>query len=249
MSTRRAYRAATRGQKGLAKVVTLCHDREVMPLKATVRREIHVASSDKALADELGGRILNGELRPDDPLREQQLVDEYGVGRYTVRAALQRLAHDGLVRLEAHRGATVSKFTADDIREIYWLRGTIEEGAGRALAERAIRPEAAERELRRFESLSDDSSWRSAVEIDIAFHQALVSAVGSDRLDLVFRSLSREMRFCIMQLEPFYSTPSVLANEHRQLLESIASGNGETAAVAIRDHMSRASDDATTVLG
>ncbi len=209
-------------------------------------RRLQIPSSDRALADDLVARILNGEVKPGDPLREQQLADEYSVGRYTVRAALQRLAHDGLVKLEPHRGATVSKFTAGDIREIYWVRGMIEEGAAYALAERGIRPLAAERELARFESLPDDAPWRSVVDIDLAFHQALVSALASGRLDRVFRSLAREMRFCIMQLRPFYPTPAVLAHEHRQLVEAIATGVGETAAAAVRRHLDEAADDITT---
>ena len=211
-----------------------------------VRRQLHLASSDRALADDLVVRILNGDLAPGEPLREQQLVDEYGVGRYTVRAALQRLAHDGLIRIEPHRGATISKFTLDDIREIYWLRSMIEEGAACTLAERGLRPMAAERELARFESLPDNSSWRSVVEIDLALHRALVSAVGSSRLEHVFRSLSREMSFCIMQLRPFYPTPSVLAQEHSRLLEAIASGNGEKAAAAVKKHLAQAADDIAT---
>lgn len=211
-----------------------------------VRRQLHLASSDRALADDLVVRILNGDVTPGEPLREQQLADEYGVGRYTVRAALQRLAHDGLIRIEPHRGATVSKFTPDDIREIYWLRSMLEEGVACALAERGIRPVAAERELARFEALPDEASWRSVVEIDLALHRALVSAVGSARLDRLFRSLSREMSFCIMQLRPFYPTPSVLAKEHRLLLEVIATGDGDAAGAAVREHLTQAAEDITT---
>lgn len=213
---------------------------------ATRPRRLQIASSDRALADDLVARILNSEVKPGEALREQQLSDEYSVGRYTVRAALQRLAHDGLVKLEPHRGATVSRFTADDIREIYWVRGIIEEGAAYTLAERGIRPLAAERELGRFESLADDAPWRSVVDIDLAFHQALVSALASSRLDRMFRSLSREMRFCIMQLRPFYPTPSVLALEDRELVEAIASGSGEIAGAAVRKHLKEAADDITT---
>jgi DNA-binding GntR family transcriptional regulator len=206
------------------------------------RRQLQIASSDRALADDLQARILNGEITPGEPLREQMLSDEYGVGRYTVRAALQRLAHDGFVKLEPHRGATVSRFTADDIREIYWIRGMMEEGVAVAMAERGIRPVAAERELAKFESLPDDAPWRTVVDMDMALHQALVSSLGSSRLDSVFRSLSREMRFCLMQLRPFYPTPSVLAHEHRKLIDAIASGNRDRAASVVRQHLDQAAE-------
>ena len=217
-----------------------------MAVKSTVRHPLKVSSSEEALADHLASRILNGELGPGEPLREQQLVDEYGVGRYTVRAALRRLTQDGLVKHEPNRGASVFQFTPADIQEIYWLRGILEEGAARSLAEQGIRPVEAERELRRFQSLRGNAPWRDVVDVDMALHEALVSAAGSPRMDRVFRSLSTEMRFCIMQLRPFYPTPSVLAEEHRELLDAIATGDGDSAALAIRDHLRRASDDITT---
>lgn len=229
-------------------IVTLCHDASIMEehVSGTGQRQLEIASSDRALADDLVTRILKSEVKPGDALREQELADEYRVGRYTVRAALQRLARDGLVKIERHRGATVSTFTADDIREIYWVRSILEEGAASTLAERGIRPLAAELELARFESLPDEAPWRSVVDIDLAFHQALVSALASGRLDRIFQSLSREMRFCIMQLRPFYPTPSVLAHEHRQLVQAIATGSGETAAAAVRQHLKAAADNITT---
>ena len=209
------------------------------------RHSLRLASSEEALAEHLARRIFEGELAPGEPMREQQLVDEYGVGRYTVRAALKRLANDGLVTHQPNHSASVVQFDIADVQEIYWLRQMLEEGVARWLAENRIRPVEAERELLRFQSLLPDAPWRSVVEVDMALHAALISAAGSPRLDRLYRSLSTEMQFGIMQLRSLYPSPSALAVEHKELLDAVGSGNGEMAAAAIREHLTRASDAIT----
>ncbi|MEA2126999.1 MAG: hypothetical protein QOI80_3781, partial [Solirubrobacteraceae bacterium] len=52
------------------------------------------------LAATLRRRILDGELAPGAPLREQHLAAESGLARHTVRAALRALAAEGIVTVE-----------------------------------------------------------------------------------------------------------------------------------------------------
>ena len=68
-------------------------------------------------------------------LIERDLVERYEVGRGTVRAALQRLEHEGLVTVETHRGAFVRQLDRQALRELFELRTALElESAHRALA-------------------------------------------------------------------------------------------------------------------
>lgn len=209
------------------------------------RRSLRAISTVRALEEDLSGRILNGELKPGEGLREIQLSEEYGVGRHTVREAFQRLASAGLVVLEPNRGASVPLFTRTDIEEIYWVRAELEEAVARLLAASATPPLEAVRELKRFFALPADAPWRYAVDVDLSFHQALVAALGNSRLDRIYQTLSAEMRLCIAQLRPHYGSTSDLAAEHAEILTAITSGDLELASKAVRDHFARAVADIT----
>ncbi len=53
--------------------------------------------------------ILEHKLTPGLKLSEDEVGEIYGVSRTVVRAALQALAHSGLVAMEKNRGAFVAK--------------------------------------------------------------------------------------------------------------------------------------------
>ncbi len=59
-------------------------------------------------------------------LSDVVLAEKLGVSRTPVRQALERLVQDGLVRSDPRRGFWVRTFTAQDIHEIYDLRGALE---------------------------------------------------------------------------------------------------------------------------
>jgi DNA-binding GntR family transcriptional regulator len=210
-----------------------------------VHRELNAVSTVEALAADLAERILGGELPPGTALREIGLAEEYRVGRHTVRAALQRLGHQGLVRQERNRGASVPHLTDSDVRDLYLLRSLIEAAVVRHLAEQRIRPLQAEGALRAFESLEEGTPWAKVVEADLAVHRALVAAAGSPRLDRLYDPLAAEMRLCMAQLRPFYQSPRELAEEHEEVLRAIASHDGDAAAEVMRRHLAMAVSDLT----
>ena len=63
----------------------------------------------KSVADDLLARITRGEYKAGDRLpSEQELMGAYGVGRNTVREAMQSLRTLGLVEIRPRLGATRS---------------------------------------------------------------------------------------------------------------------------------------------
>ena len=118
-----------------------------IPRMSTPPRPLELTSTVDALAAALRPRILEGELAGGARLREQELSDDYGVARHTLRAALRALAAEGLVqdraeprrarRLARHRGAARHRRPAHRAR-----------GRGRAPGARARRGAAAGRGAR-----------------------------------------------------------------------------------------------------
>ena len=59
------------------------------------------------------------------------------MSRGPIREALQRLASDGLVELQAHRGAFVRRLGPAEVRDLFEVRMALETTAARLAAQRA----------------------------------------------------------------------------------------------------------------
>src|SRR6266849_3432682 len=66
--------------------------------------------------------ILSGALRGGARLVQDKIATELNVSRVPVREALLQLEAEGLVRMEAHRGASVVWLALEEIAEIFDIR-------------------------------------------------------------------------------------------------------------------------------
>jgi DNA-binding GntR family transcriptional regulator len=208
-------------------------------------RPLEVISTLDALSGSLRRRLLEGELAPGTPLGEVDLAAEYGVARPTARAAIQALVAEGLLRREPNRSARVPELTADDVRDLFYVREALELQAVDTLTERHERPPAAEEAVRRLEALPRRAPWDEVVEADMDFHTALVAAAGSPRMERVYDTLQSEIRLCMVQLKPSYDDAAKVAAEHRELLEAIANGPKRSALKLMSEHLAMAVRDLT----
>jgi DNA-binding GntR family transcriptional regulator len=202
---------------------------------------LHAVSAQDALVESLRDRILRGEFVPGAPVSDVELASAYGVARPTVRAAIQELVHEGLMRREPRRRACVPRLTAEDIRDLFYVRMPLELLAVEAITARVSVLDAAIQAVERFERLGPESSWRDVVDADMRFHRALIAATGSPRLQRAYASLQAEIRLARAQFQ--VETVTVLADEHRRLLAAIIAGPTSVALEAMRDHLQRAEDD------
>ena len=94
------------------------------------------SSTVDALAGSLRERILDGELKPGTPLREEALSGEYDVARHSLRSALRTLQGEGIVEIEPNRGARVKSLSPEDVRSLSELRIALELEAARMVLTR-----------------------------------------------------------------------------------------------------------------
>src|SRR3712207_4915054 len=100
-------------------------------------RRLNAVSAQDALIESLRERILAGEFAPGAPLSDVELARDYGVARPTLRAAVQALVHEGVLRREPRRRAFVPRLAAADIRDLYFVRIPLELRAVEALVGRS----------------------------------------------------------------------------------------------------------------
>ncbi len=128
--------------------------------------------------------IFEGQLPPGTPLRELTLAREFAVSQATVRDALQRLEHAGLVTRKPNVGATVTRLSPKDVRERVVLRALLEKTAAEAAAERMGQAdfEELERRLRVLGEAIASNSYYEAAQADIAFHRYVWQCSGNEML-------------------------------------------------------------------
>lgn len=128
--------------------------------------------------------IFSGKYPPGSPLRETGLARELGVSQATVREALHRLAHSGLVTRTSNVGSAVTRLSPTDIQERVELRSLLEVRAALAAAERIGAEEIAEleRRLAVFSGFMNSDSYFESAQADLGFHRYVWKCSGNQTL-------------------------------------------------------------------
>ena len=193
-------------------------------------------STVDALAEALRGRILDGDLAPGTPLREEALSGEYDVARHSLRSALRALQGEGLVQISPNRGARVTSLSPDDVRGLSELRTALEVEAARRALERGggELPPSVHRAAARLAELcrTRSPSWGRVAEAHEALHHEIVLAGDSSRIAAVHRQASAELRLFVLQLPPAW-TFERMAADHLELVSKLETEGAE----ALRPHI------------
>jgi DNA-binding GntR family transcriptional regulator len=188
--------------------------------------------------------IIFGRVAPGQKLRLERLKDDYGVSVSTLREILNRLTSEGLVTAEGQRGFEASPVSAANLKEIAALRMLLESHAldqsfaagdmeweGRVVA---AHHKLASMERRMMEGdRSQAELWK---RYDWEFHQALISACGSQALmDTHSAVFDKYLRYQMVALS---FRGDIAASEHKTLLDCALTRDAATAKVTLERHVS-----------
>jgi len=177
-------------------------------------------------------------------LSDVTLAEQLGISRTPVRQALERLVQEGLVRADPRRGFWTSTFTAQDIHEIYDLRGALE-----VLALRLAAPHLSHEDLKaHLEELYavraelDTHPVLRFLQVDIHFHMLITRASGNGRL-IHNLSLLRS-QICMFQMQDtlYPKRMEIALNDHEQVLLTLLAGNVDEAADCLARHIRHAKE-------
>jgi DNA-binding GntR family transcriptional regulator len=186
--------------------------------------------------------ITSGALRAGDRLVEEELAKRYGVSRSPIREAIRALASEGLVEVNARRGAMVAGVSPDEAREFVEVRALLE-GYNARLAARYRRPDVlsrAEAILR--EGSAGQGSPERLLELNARFHDTLAEAGGNRTLREMMDGL-RKRTASIFTAEGEEASRATW-REHASILEAVLSGDETRAAELAEAHVRRAGANA-----
>lgn len=189
--------------------------------------------------------ILGGVYERGTALTEMSVSERLGVSRTPVRAALHRLAEEGLVEISPNRGATVIGVTVDDLVDTYKIRVRLEGLSAAMAADRMSEDGKAEltESVELAEYYMSKGDTERLKELDSAFHNIIYAASGNRMLNKILSELHRNIR-AYRKLS--LTVPGRLEKsigEHREILGAILGGDPERADVLMRVHIERAMDN------
>lgn len=186
--------------------------------------------------------IIVCALAPGTEISEAQLCAHYRLSKAPVRMALNRLAHDGLVRAIPRRGYRVSEITLKDIHDVFELRLMLEPAAARMAAGKvnAGRLRALDEVTRSGYQPGDPKSTSRFLEASKAFHVAIARATGNARLADAIEQLLDEMTRLMHLGLGLRNRSQEMSREQRALVKALARGDGDTAERICREQIEAA---------
>jgi DNA-binding GntR family transcriptional regulator len=210
----------------------------------TPKRMIMPPTRASAAADELRRRILEGDYPAGMQLRQAVLAEELGISRIPFREALILLEAEGLVQMEAHKGAIVAGFSAEEVEELFEFRALIEP----ALLEKSA-PLLTEADYAELEQILTEYSDELRTQnpgrwgaLNTALHTVLYRRAMSPRMLATADQLLKSTdRFARMQLA-YTDGREKAEREHREIVTECRAGNVKKAARLLRQHILTAGD-------
>ncbi len=195
--------------------------------------------------------ILDGELSAGERVPELMLVERTGVSRTPIRAALLRLAEEGLLEPARSGGFVVRALDEAEVYDAIDVRGTLEGVAARRAAER--HPTHAQlSDLRDCVGAMDAivkrrrlavEQFSDFVRLNERFHSLLVGLAHSPVLTraierIVTLPFASPSAFVVAQsaLADAHQTLIISQEQHRAILEALAAGAGDLAESVAREH-------------
>lgn len=188
----------------------------------------------------LRSSILYGQLEPGLKLSAARLAVQYRVSLSAIREALSKLAAEGLLDSEDHRGFRVAKVSKADLMDLTQTRCDIEcialrrsiESGDAAWEERVTE---AFRALQAAEGKSRPLDQRR-YELHSDFHHALLEACGSEWL-MRLRSMlfERAERYRLLSVN-YAKVRREVHTEHKRLYDAVLKRDAEKATAILTQH-------------
>lgn len=190
----------------------------------------------EAAAEKIRALILNGTLRPGQPLRQEMLSEQLSVSRTPLRHALQSLAEDGLVEATGYKGARVAKLDQSMVDDLFEMRLLLE-----PLALKSAFPHYTKLDFARAEMALDaaeaEQKPSKLSELNWDFHHILYAPSNRSTLLRTLEQLNKASALAEVIANSIAARPRQSAAEHRKLLAACRAGDEAGAASILSEHL------------
>lgn len=202
-----------------------------------INPSVHCRTAHEFVCRVLREGIFSGQLPGGTRLVQADIASELDVSTTPVREALRDLATEGVIHLDAHRGAVVREIDIAEVREVYELRQLLEPFAvGQAVA--TITPEQLEH-LRglceQMDTTDDPSEW---TQLNREFHTLLIEEAHRPRLASILTNLTdTAAAFVALAVRSDPRLQETGGEEHAEILDALEHGDADKAEAITRQHL------------
>lgn len=221
--------------------------------------DVEPSASDRAAAGPAADRlyaaivdrIIDGQLKPGDPLNEVALAERFGVSRTPVREAVQRLAMAGLAERGPRRSFRVRRLPAAELGDLLEALCEIEAVCARLSAARMNEVQRHELEacVREGARAANGGDGEAYAVLNARFHQLLFDGARNEPLKEVAAQL--RVRAAPYREAQFRQTDRIASSqaEHERILAAVLAKDPEGARAAMMRHVASSSLNISRMLG
>jgi len=198
------------------------------------------------VVETLREKILSGELKAGESLRQAALATELNVSRIPVREALLQLEGEGLVVFEPHKGATVTELNAKHVVELFELRAMLEGhllAASLPLLTSEKLAEASDILAQLDKALGKENAANTWSELNSRYHNCLYSAANRPQTQDLVNTLNKNADRYIRMHLLWAGGISKAGPEHNQLLAFCKTGDVDEAVAVLKHHILSSRDE------
>lgn len=206
--------------------------------------------------DNLSGKIIAGKYTSGDWLRQEDISTLLGVSQTPVREALDRLVATGLAERVPYRGVRVPILEIKEIVDAFLLRLLLEANAAHRAAG-LVRPEEIEALTALVEqtaSLMNLEDMANLRKLNKQFHTSIVEAARNGLLNKLYEMTTNAFPDWMLY-EYMFRHPELLQsslvrelNEHKAIIDALASHNARNASLQVANHIKNQWNDLKSIL-
>lgn len=184
--------------------------------------------------------IVHGDLAPGEFLSEGFLCEQLEMSRTPIRSALQRLEHDGILRIHPKQGIYICDISVKQINEVYEIRIALETFALRKLSKRIKKHQLEELHdiLRQQYEYVKSENFNLSLEYDTMFHLKIMEFIENEQMLEMFKSIRDKLKFYGNEvLKKKANRLRQTYEEHLLILEELEKGNTEEVVKKIEEHL------------
>lgn len=180
-------------------------------------------------------RILVGDYRPGEILKEKQLVQEFKIGRTPLRELLIRLSAERLVQIVPHSGVYVSSVEFEELVDVMEVRRPLIKMAGELAAARATKDEV--KRMKEFlGKFKNNLTEKELTKLDSQFHDLVNMATHNKALYEILETLRNQvMRLWMLPKESSFIYHS--KEYFQRLISAIEKKDKKSAADVLTSHI------------
>lgn len=182
--------------------------------------------------------IVEHALRSGTKLPEDKLAEQFGISRTLVRAALARLAADGLVDVGNKRTATVARPSLEEARAVFEVRRCLEAEVVRLVIAK-WKPSmgvALEAHVREERAAAAENQPTAAIRLAGEFHIKLAEMAGNPVLQRYLDEVATRCSLILAVHGRPHSSECAIS-EHRDLIKALREGDAKKAVALMQAHL------------